>query len=115
MKLGDPLTVFDISFSAWYIFDMPSIRKRYSKPHELHYIVNWLPKNSRRLHSNGRLFHRNWLGISQKVGENIKIVMVVNRAGWHRGDYLKIPHNIILYYLPLYSPELNPIERYGVI
>lgn len=49
--------------------------------------------------------------ISQKVGENIRIIMVVDGAGWHRSEDLKIPRNIILYYLPPYSPELNPIER----
>lgn len=49
--------------------------------------------------------------ISQKVGENIRIVMIVDGAGWHSGEDLKIPSNIVLYYLPPYSPELNPIER----
>ena len=33
-------------------------------------------------------------------------------APWHRSYKLKIPSNIEIVYLPPYSPELNPIERF---
>jgi transposase len=49
--------------------------------------------------------------ISENIGSNIHIIMVVDCAGWHRSEDLVIPSNISLYYLPPYSPELNPIEQ----
>jgi transposase len=38
-------------------------------------------------------------------------LLVLDQAGWHTTDMLKIPINIELVYLPPYSPELNPVER----
>ena len=49
--------------------------------------------------------------ISQAVGDNVQIALVVDGAGWHRAENLSIPSNISLLFLPPYSPELNPIER----
>jgi transposase len=40
------------------------------------------------------------------------IVMVLDRASWHRSKLLKVPTNIKLYYLPPYSPTLNPVEHF---
>jgi len=40
-----------------------------------------------------------------------KILMVADRAGWHRSNTLKIPKNIKMLPLPSYSPELNPVEN----
>ena len=40
-----------------------------------------------------------------------KIVMVIDGAGWHRSNALKVPPNIHLLPLPPYAPELNPIEH----
>lgn len=37
--------------------------------------------------------------------------MVLDGAGWHKGNDLKIPHNMKLVSLPPYSPELNPVEN----
>ena len=42
---------------------------------------------------------------------NERIVMVLDGAGWHRSDSLKIPANMHLLELPPYSPELNPVEN----
>lgn len=42
---------------------------------------------------------------------NEKLVMVLDNAGWHVGKNLKIPKNMRLLPLPLYSPELNPMEN----
>lgn len=40
-----------------------------------------------------------------------KVILVLDGAGWHRSDALEVPNNIMLVYLPAYSPELNPTER----
>lgn len=39
------------------------------------------------------------------------ILLVMDRAGWHRALALEIPDGIEFVLLPPYSPELNPIER----
>ncbi len=38
-------------------------------------------------------------------------VMVLDQAGWHGARALRIPGNVTLAPLPLYAPELNPVER----
>lgn len=40
-----------------------------------------------------------------------KIALIMDGAGWHKSKSLKIPSNITIFYLPAYSPELNPVER----
>ena len=39
-------------------------------------------------------------------------IMLIDNAGIHKADRLDIPENIRLIFLPPYSPELNPIERF---
>jgi transposase len=39
-------------------------------------------------------------------------VIVMDRAGWHRSKDLNIPPNIEILFLPPYSPELNPVEKF---
>lgn len=39
-----------------------------------------------------------------------RIILCMDKAGWHTTKMLKIPSNIILWFLPPYSPELNPVE-----
>lgn len=39
------------------------------------------------------------------------IVMVLDNGAFHKALSLKIPENIILIFLPPYSPELNPAEK----
>jgi transposase len=41
-----------------------------------------------------------------------KILLVMDGAGWHKSKKLGIPDNIEIIYLPPYSPELNPVERF---
>ncbi len=41
----------------------------------------------------------------------MQVVLVMDRAGWHRSHELDVPDNITLFHLPPYSPELNPVER----
>lgn len=46
-----------------------------------------------------------------KENRNTKIIMIMDGAGWHKSDKLKIPDNIRIIIQPPYSPELNPTER----
>jgi transposase len=39
------------------------------------------------------------------------IIMVMDGAGWHRSDDLKVPENMRILRLPPYAPELNPVEH----
>jgi transposase len=45
------------------------------------------------------------------VGKNKRIILVVERAGWHSRSQVKVPKGIHLFFLPAYSPELQPAER----
>jgi transposase len=42
---------------------------------------------------------------------DMKIILIMDQAGWHKSKELNIPKNIEILYLPPYSPELNPIEK----
>ncbi len=37
--------------------------------------------------------------------------MLIDNAGWHAANELRVPPNITLVHLPPYSPELNAIEK----
>jgi hypothetical protein len=37
--------------------------------------------------------------------------LVVDRAGWHTSDQVQPPAGMLLYFLPPYSPELQPAEH----
>jgi transposase len=39
------------------------------------------------------------------------IALVLDGAGWHKGENLVVPDNMTLVFLPPYSPELNPVEQ----
>lgn len=39
------------------------------------------------------------------------VLMLVDQAGWHRSNSLKVPENIRLIPQPAHSPELNPVEH----
>ncbi len=39
-------------------------------------------------------------------------ILIMDRGAFHAAKKLKMPDNIIPLFLPPYSPELNPIERY---
>jgi putative transposase len=39
------------------------------------------------------------------------ILMCTDNASWHRSNSLKVPENIMIHYLPAYTPEMNPIEQ----
>lgn len=46
-------------------------------------------------------------GVSPKK----KIVLVLDRAGWHTSLRLRVPNHVYLHFLPSYSPELQPAEH----
>jgi hypothetical protein len=39
-----------------------------------------------------------------------RIILCMDKAGWHTTKQLRLPQNIIVWFLPPYSPELNPVE-----
>jgi len=41
--------------------------------------------------------------------QNERIILCMDKAGWHTTKQLEVPSNIILWFLPPYSPELNPV------
>ena len=41
---------------------------------------------------------------------NYRIIMIMEYAGWHTTKKLKLPENIFILSMPLYSPELNLTE-----
>lgn len=41
---------------------------------------------------------------------NYRIIMLLDRAGWHTSATLNLPANVKLMHLTPYSPELNPVE-----
>ena len=56
-----------------------------------------------------------WFGLflallaAEYAGE--RVVLVVDRAGWHTARALAVPPNIVLWFLPPHAPELNPLEQ----
>jgi transposase len=45
------------------------------------------------------------------AGEEKRVILVVDQAGWHTGGEVEIPQGIHLEFLPSGSPELQPAER----
>jgi len=39
------------------------------------------------------------------------ILLCCDGAAWHKAKSLNIPKNIILFFIPPYTPEMNPIEQ----
>ena len=48
---------------------------------------------------------------SEAFAESLN-VLVLDNGRFHQAKSLKIPENIVFVFLPPYSPELNPIERF---
>jgi transposase len=49
------------------------------------------------------------------AGKDKRIVLVVDKAGWHTGKEVEVPEGIHLEFLPPGSPELQPAERLWVL
>ena len=39
------------------------------------------------------------------------ILLCWDGAAWHKSESLQVPENIELFYIPPYTPEMNPIEQ----
>lgn len=51
----------------------------------------------------------------EQMSKNLKAreaFLIMDCASWHKSKGLKTPENITIIYLPPYSPELNPVERF---
>ena len=40
-----------------------------------------------------------------------RIVLCCDGAAWHKSMTLQVPENIRLFFIPPYTPEMNPIEQ----
>ncbi len=49
--------------------------------------------------------------ISRNVAAKSHAVVLMDRAGWHMTEKLKVPKNLTIILLPSRSPELNPVEN----
>ena len=50
----------------------------------------------------------------EKLSEAYKddiILMCCDGAAWHKSGTLHVPENIVLFHIPPYTPEMNPIEQ----
>ena len=45
------------------------------------------------------------------AGANKRVVLIIDRAGWHMSKSLDVPEGVYLLPLPAYSPELQPAEK----
>lgn len=48
--------------------------------------------------------------LSEQYCEDI-ILLCCDGAAWHKSKGLAVPKNIILFHIPPYTPEMNPIEQ----
>lgn len=48
-------------------------------------------------------------GLSEERKDE-RIILCMDNAAWHTTDKLEVPDNVVLWFLPPYSPELNPVE-----
>ena len=48
-------------------------------------------------------------------GRSKRILLVLDRAGWHTSQKLRVPDGIELIFQPAYSPEVQPSERLWVL
>jgi transposase len=46
-----------------------------------------------------------------EVSQDVHVLLLWDRAGFHMSKKLKIPENVTIVPLPSYSPELNPVEN----
>jgi len=49
--------------------------------------------------------------IAEAAGDDAHVVLVLDGAGWHKSNDLKVPASMTLLFLPPYAPELMPMER----
>jgi transposase len=49
--------------------------------------------------------------LATQIPEGVHVILILDRAGYHMSDDLRVPKNVTLLHLPPYSPELNPMEN----
>ena len=49
-------------------------------------------------------------GLSKHYEDEI-VLLCCDGAAWHKSKTLVVPDNIVLFFLPPYTPEMNPIEQ----
>ncbi len=64
-------------------------------------------------YTNTELFNRVLADFAREfqLNRNKRVLLVLDQAGWHISHQLKLPEGLDLYFLPAYSPELQPAER----
>jgi hypothetical protein len=45
------------------------------------------------------------------AGQGKRVLLVLDRAGWHMRPQIPVPLGLHLHFLPPYSPELQPVKR----
>ena len=48
--------------------------------------------------------------LSKRYTEDV-ILLCCDGAAWHKSAGLELPENIVLFLIPPYTPEMNPIEQ----
>lgn len=61
--------------------------------------------------ANGHALEEHLKEIAYHIPEGRHAVVIMDQAGWHATQKIKIPENISILHLPPYSPELNPQEN----
>ena len=92
-----PIVPFQHRFKNFYLFGA------YSPKNGSHFTLE-LPK------CNSECFQLYLDEFSKKDPQEYKAIFLDNGA-FHKAKSLKVPENIGLYFLPPYSPELNPAEK----
>jgi transposase len=49
--------------------------------------------------------------IARTLAPKAQAILVLDQAGWHTTEKLRLPENLSLLPLPPKSPELNPVEN----
>jgi hypothetical protein len=73
-------------------------------------------------HRRARVVHRRWPALFSALlasfateigaGPNKHIILVLDGAGWHVSKDLEVPEGVELMFLPPYSPQIQPAERF---
>jgi hypothetical protein len=69
-----------------------------------------------------RVVHRRWPALfsallasfAAEVGAGVDkhVILVLDGAGWHVAKDLEVPQGVELMFLPPYSPQIQPAERF---
>jgi len=98
-KRGEPVTVkVQQGYQNFYIYSGVS-------PHSGDSFSLFLPESNTDMMN---LF----LAEFSQVYPDQEILFILDQARWHKARELQVPPHMTLVYLPPYSPELNPVEKF---